>query len=208
MVNVSSKALAPNIYFYDQNGNPIESDLVVDMDGDMKIADDGALTVRTDVQPLGELTIITSGQGAVMTGSVRVLADGLIGGVLRFNAPGIGVAGVGASAPLNDVIFPARRQEGGINTGTAIRNLGENPIQVSCQSMKEGAVLEATDIPLSGNGQTAKFIHELFPQTDTFDFVGSVRCTASEGERFAGVALEMDANSQIFTTLPMVPVPQ
>ena len=130
-----------------------------------------------------------------------------IGGVLRFDAPSLGVAGVGASAPGNDVIFPARRQEGGINTGAAIRNLGENPIEVSCQLMKAGAVLETKDIPLAGNGQTAKFIHELFTQTDTSDFAGSVRCTAPEGERFTGVVLEMDADSRIFTTLPVIPVP-
>ena len=73
--------------------------------------------------------------------------------------------------------------------------------------MKAGAVLETKDIPLAGNGQTAKFIHELFTQTDTSDFVGSVRCTAPEGERFTGVALEMDADSRIFTTLPVIPVP-
>ena len=102
----------------------------------------------------------------------------------------------------------ARRQEGGINTGAVIRNLGENPIKVSRQFMKEGAVLETKDIPLAGNVQTGKFIHELFTQTDTSDFGGSVRCTGPEGERFAGVALEMDASSRIFTTLPVVPVPQ
>ena len=130
-----------------------------------------------------------------------------IGGVLRFDAPGLGVAGVGASAPVNDVIFPARRQAGGINTGAAVRNLGEHPIDVSCQLMKDGAVLETEDIPLDGNGQTAMFIHELFTQTDTADFVGSVRCTAPKGERFAGIALELDATNRIFTTLPVVPVP-
>ena len=72
--------------------------------------------------------------------------------------------------------------------------------------MKKGAVLEMKDISLAGNGQTAKFIHELFTQTDTSDFVGSVRCTAPDGERFTGIALELDDRNRIFTTLPVVPI--
>ena len=46
----------------------------------------------------------------------------------------------------------------------------------------------------------------MFPRTDTSDFVGSVRCTAPEGGRFTGVAVELDAANRIFTTLPVVPV--
>ncbi len=58
------------------------------------------------------------------------------------------------------------------------------------------------------NGQKARYIEQMFTATDTSDFVGSVRCTASaEGEgMFTGVAVELDAGSRIFTTLPVVPV--
>ena len=41
--------------------------------------------------------------------------------------------------------------------------------------------VDETEIPLSANGQAAQFIHEMFPGTDTSDFVGSVRCTVSGG---------------------------
>ena len=77
---------------------------------------------------------------------------------------------------------------------------------VSCRLMKEGVVLEEVDIPLAANGQDARFIEEVFPGTDTSDFAGSVRCTAPEGGRFTGVAVELDAGNRIFTTLPVVPV--
>ena len=113
-----------------------------------------------------------------MTGSVKVVSDGPIGGVLRFDLPGIGVAGVGASQPVRDAIFPARRQAGGIGTSAAIRNLGEEAMGVSCRLMQEGVVLEEVEIPLSANGQEARFIEQVFTRTDTSDFVGSVRCTA------------------------------
>ena len=81
---------------------------------------------------------------------------------------------------------------------------------VSCQLMKEGAVLEEAEIYLEANGQEARYIEEWFTGTDTSDFVGSVRCTASaEGEgMFTGVAVELDAGNRIFTTLPVVPVPE
>ena len=78
---------------------------------------------------------------------------------------------------------------------------------VSCRLMKEGAVLEEEEIPLEANGQEARYIEELFTGTDTSDFVGSVRCTAPPGEgMFTGVAVELDAGNQIFTTLPVVPI--
>ena len=78
------------------------------------ITEDGALSVQTEMEPLGELTISTHGRGELVSGSVKVVSDGPIGGVLRYALPGIGVTGVGASQPVRDALFPVRRQEGGI----------------------------------------------------------------------------------------------
>ena len=164
------------------------------------------MTVLTEMEPLGVLTISTHGQGSLVTGSVRVVSDGPIGGVLRFDIPGVGVAGVGASPPVGDAVFPVRRREGGINTGVAIHNLSEEAMVVTCGLMSAGAVLEEEEIPLEANGQSSWFIDEAFTGTDTADFVGSVRCTAPGEGMFTGVALELDAVHRIFTTLPVVPV--
>ena len=139
-----------------------------------------------------------------MAGSVTVVSNGPIGGVLRFDLPGVGVAGVGAGQPVRDALFPARRQAGGISTAAAIRNLEAEELVVSCQLMQEGAVLEEVEIELQANGQDGRFIEEVFTTTDTSDLVGLVRCTA-EGE-FTGVAVELDAGNGIFTTLPVLPV--
>ena len=77
---------------------------------------------------------------------------------------------------------------------------------MSCRLMQGGIVLEEVEIPLEANGQDAMFIDEMF-EYDTSDFTGSVRCTAPAGEQeFTGVAVELDAGSHIFTTLPVVPV--
>ena len=196
----------PVLYFYDKGGNLIDPESVVDLTGDLEVTEDGALSIHSEMGPLEELTISTHGRGEVVTGSVTVISEGPIGGVLRFDLPGIGVAGVGASQPVRDALFPARRQAGGISTAAAIHNLEANAQGVACQLMKGGVVLEETEIPLAANGQQARFIEEVFPRTDTSDFVGSVRCTAPG--RFTGVAVELDAGNRIFTTLPVVPVPE
>ena len=194
--HVAISPIRPALYFYDKEGNPIAAESVVEITGDLEVRADGGLSVQTEMEPLGELTISTHGQGELVSGSVRVVSDGPIGGVLRFDLPGIGVAGVGASQPARDALFPARRQ-GGLSTAAAIHNLGEEAMVVSCRLMKEGAVLEEEEIPLEANGQEARYIEQMFTRTDTSDFAGSVRCTAPEGRTmFTGVAVELDASNQ------------
>ena len=206
LVNVAETEIRPVIYFFDGEGDLFEAESVVDLGDDLEIQEDGGLSPRTEIASLGELTISTHGRGELATGSVRVVSDGPIGGVVRFDIPGIGVAGVGASEPTADALFPARRQAGGIRTAAAIHNLGMEAVDVQCRLLKDGRVLEEGEIPLSANGQAAKFIEELFTTTDTTDFVGSVRCTVPHGELFTGVAVELDAGNRIFTTLPVVPI--
>ena len=183
----------------------------MDLTGDLEVTGDGALSIQTEMESLGELTISTHGRGALVSGSVKVVSEGPIGGVLRFALPGIGVTGVGASPPVKDALFPVR-QEGGIRTGVALRNLSESELVVTCRLMKDGAVLEETQIPLVANGQEARYIEEMFTFTgaDRSDFVGSVRCTVpAEGEgMFTGVVVEIDEGNRILTTLPVVPVPE
>ncbi len=133
-------------------------------------------------------------------------ADGPIGGVLRFDIPALGVAGVGDSPPVRDALVPVRRQDGGVNTGVAVHNRGGAALLVRCRLMQAGAVLEETMIPLAANGQDSRFIDQVFPTADTSDFAGSVRCMTPEPGRFSAVAFELDGVHRIFTTLPVVPV--
>ena len=175
-VNVSPHMTRPTLYFYDQEGQLMDPESVVDVTGDLMVTEDGALTVQTEMEPLGELTISTHGRGDLVPGSVRVVSGDPIGGVLRFDLPGIGVAGVGSGQPVRDALFPARRQAGGISTAAALHNLGEEAMEVSCQLMKDSIVLEEVEIYLAANGQEARYIEELFPGADTPDFVG--RCVA------------------------------
>ena len=196
----------PVLYFYDPGGGLIDPASVVDLTGDLVVTEDGALTVQTEIEPLGVLTISTNGRGHLLSGSVKVVSDGPIGGVLRFDLPEVGVAGVGASQPVSDAIVSVRRQQDGLNTGIAIHNLESSPELVRCDLMQEGVLLDAANIPLAANGQAARFIDQMFPTADTSDFVGLVRCTATGEGLFTAMALEMDPGKRIFTTLPVVPV--
>ena len=200
--------IRPAIYFYDTEGAPVSAESVVDVTGDLEVMEDGGLTVLTEMEPLGVLTISTHGRGTLVSGSVKVVSDGPIGGMLRYDLPGIGEAGEGVSSPLRDALFPVRRQEAGINTGVAVHNLGEEAMEVACELMSAGVVLDDVSIPLEANGQSSWFINEVFTGADTSDFVGSVRCTAPGEGVFTGVAVELDAANRIFTTLPVVPVPE
>ena len=208
-VNVATHPIRPVLYFYDQEGHPMDPASVVDLTEDLEVTGDGGLSIQTEMEPLGELTVSTHGRGELVSGSVKVVSEGPLGGVLRYALPGIGVTGVGASPPVQDALFPVR-QEGGLDTAAAIRNLSESDLVVTCRLMKEGAVLEETEIPLAANGQESQYIEEMFTFTgaDVSDFVGSVRCTVpAEGEgMFTGVAVEIDAENRILTTLPVVPV--
>ena len=197
--------IRPAIYFYDTEGHPIAAESVVDVTGDLAIQEDGGLTVLTEMEPLGVLTVSTHGRGALVSGSVKVVSDGPIGGMLRFDLPHVGVAVVGASPPVSDAIFPVRRQEGGITTGVAIHNLESSPGLVRCDLLREGVLRDAASFPLEANGQSSWLIDQAFPGTDTSDFVGSVRCDAVGEGRFSAVALEMDPATRIFTALPVVP---
>ena len=107
LVNVFARPIRPWLYFYDREGERIAVESVVELTEELEVAEDGSLTVQSEMQPLQALTISTHGQGEVVAGSVTVLSNGPIGGVLRFDLPGVGVAGVGAGQPLRDALFPA-----------------------------------------------------------------------------------------------------
>ncbi|MDE2926498.1 MAG: cache domain-containing protein [Acidobacteriota bacterium] len=209
LVNLAATPILPAVYFYDEMGQLLDPESVVDISEDLQTTAYGAVTLESELAALSEVTISTNGMGETVTGSVKVISDGPhspIGGVLRFDIPHIGVAGVGASQPVRDAIFPARRQAGGIDTGAALRNLSEKELMLICHLMMGGEVMEEAEVKLAANGQDAMFISEMF-EYDTSDFTGSVRCTASGiAQKFTGVAVELDDMNDIFTTLPVIPL--
>ena len=173
---------------------------MVDLTGDLEVTEDGGLTVQTEMEPLGELTVSTHGQGELVSGSVKVVSDGPIGGVLRFDLPGIGVAGVGASHPVRDALFPARRQAGGISTAAAIHNPEKEAIGVICRLMSGGVVLEEVGDP-SGGQRAGGPLHRRGVHPHRYIRFRGVDALHTAPRMFTGVAVELDAANRIFTTL-------
>ena len=207
-VNVADYSIRPQIYFYDQRGDLIVPGSLVDLTGDLAIREDGSLTVRTEMEPFGKLTITTHGRGEPVSGSVRAVSNGPIAGLVRYTIPNVGVTEVGPGRPLQDALFLARRRREGISTVAALHNLGKEAIALNCQLMSGGVTLEEAEIPLEANGHTSWFIQEVFTATDTSDFLGSVRCNAPGEGRFSAIAVEIDPGQRVFDTLSVLPVDQ
>lgn len=198
LANASATATASGkVDFFDDNGAPLS------------VATSGSGTATSaaiSVAPLGSVTVSTSPGGQLAVGSARVTSDSLVGGVVRFSIPGIGIAGVGESQPLGGFITPVRRKPGGVNTGVALQNTEstELTIDLTLRNAQGQAVANDTRT-LPPGGHFAKFINELFPNARTEDFDGTLLVQA-RGGKLAGAALELGSSPGQFTALPVIPL--
>ncbi len=164
-------------------------------------------SVSFSIAPFATATISTDGLGDLKVGSAAVLSDGFLGGVIRFSLPGVGIAGVPSSVPLQAFIMPVRRVAGGINTGVALRNVSGKAVNITV-SLREGAVQVASKVlqDFPAYGHIAQFINEMFPGVDTDNFVGSLIVRVDDG-LIGGTGLELGPGAGQFTTLPVTPLP-
>ena len=151
------------------------------------------------------VTISTDGEGALAVGSAVAIAGRSLGGVIRFSIPDIGIAGVGQSEPLSGFIVPVRRKVGGINTGIAVHNTGEQDVALKLALRQAGQEIAASIEDLPGGGHSARFIDELFPDANTDDLRGTLLAEISNG-KVAATALELGPKAGQFTTLPVMPL--
>jgi hypothetical protein len=200
----SSAAVSGTMSFKDDDGVPME----------VGIIGEEAPTSELDftVQPLAALTVSTDGQGEQLVGSATVDSDGDLGGVVRFDIPGIGITGVGTSEVAAGLIIPVRRKTGGINTGVALINAGDSAValEFSLRNEAGGEVASTSIEDFPAHGHTATFIDQLFDEESwdeapLNDFRGSLVVKAPGGS-VAATALELDAAAGKFTTLPVTPL--
>ena len=198
----------------------INTDLVRHSDGKISLRDEigrrqpeNLLSLARDhlgdypfgLSPGGSLSVRSS-DGTSFVGSLRARAATSIGGAVLFEGP-FGTTGVGASEPLHYFIAPVEIKGGGsTNTGLAITNLDDRPVQIFIQvQRKDGSPLRSNIIELQGNGHIARFVREkndlqsLVPGIPA-DFQGAVLATANRPIAATVIRLAPSA----FTTFPVV----
>ena len=204
------------------NGEGFRSDIVLTnafadetVSGKVRFFDDDgvAIPVNIDVDfsipPLATVTMSTDDQGDLAVGSAVVTSDNSLGGVVRFSMPDIGIAGVGASQPLDGFAMPVRRKSGGINTGIAIHNTEGQALTLNLTLRNSLGEVVASGTETIENfpvaGHLSRFIDELFPDADTDDFEGSLVVQVTGG-KVAATAIELDPAAGLFTVLPVIPL--
>ncbi len=223
LTNTSATSTADavgTVYFLDVDGDPLFVGLANDAN---EAAQFGRLfpqaghlvsEVEFSIPPLGSVTFTTDGLGdELLLGSARVVSNVPVGGIIRFEIPGIGIAGFGSAPPMTEAITPARRNPE-INTAVAIRNNSfEGPIVVQLELRDEDGQLLGPDAvvqrEIPSQGRIAEFVDELFPDVDTSDVVGTVVIVLDEGEddaSFSAISLELGFEPGQFTSLPVSPV--
>lgn len=194
----ATSAVAAKLEFFDDAGLPTAFNIA---------AAGSRSSIDFTVPPLGSVGLSTDGGGPLKAGSAVVTSDNVLGGVIRLGIPGLGIAGVGDSAPFNGFVIPVRRKAGGINTGIALRNVEAAAIGLSLTLRNKQGQVVAGGIreisALAGRGHLAQFVNELFPSAATDDFEGTLVVQAVSG-KVAAVALEVGSLPGQFTTLPVI----
>ena len=201
IVIISPEASTGQVALFDPTGAPLDLRGRLNASGPI---DDSSAVIGYDLPENGSLRLTTDGTGDLVVGSARVSSDRLAGGVIRFQIAGIGVAGVGAAAPVQRAIVPVQRVAGGINTGLAIRNGSLNPtanITITLRDLQGNPVANGTAVrELASDARVSQFINELFPDAQADDFQGMV--TFDSDVPVSAISLELGATGQ-FTTLPV-----
>ncbi len=199
------------LYFQDVNGGPLSvglvgGGLVGTQRGGSRAQVANVSEVQFEIPPLGSFSVTTDGQGDLALGSAKAVANGPIGGIIRFGIPTIGIAGFGSAPPLNRALVPVRAQ-GSLRSAIAVRNNESHPITVSFALQgvagdPEDTVVEQT---IPANGRIAQFMDELFEDLVLGDFQGTLYLSTGDGS-FSAIALELGPNPGEFTSLPVSPV--
>lgn len=157
------------------------------------------------IPPLGSATFATLGTGSLASGWAKITASSIVSGVIKFYAPELGIAGVGASEPVSGFIVPVlRSRASGMSTGVAIAGLGSAvTLRLTLRETSGKEVLNGqTTLQLDPNGHTAKYVEQLFPNAGTEEFEGTLTVSVEGGQAVA-TAIQLGARQGEFTTLPV-----
>jgi hypothetical protein len=199
LTNPLASTTSGEVSFSDNEGNP----LAVSVN-----AQPPAERIPFSIEPLGGAIFTTNGQGDMVVGSARVVATKALGGVLRFSIPGLGIAGVGVSLPMDSFIAPVRNSlAGDLGTGIAVMSI-DSPVRLTLILRdRNGEPVPGGEaaLDLKARGHLARFVHELFPGAGIAEFEGTLTVSA-EGGKVAATAIELGSKPGQFTTLPVAEI--
>jgi hypothetical protein len=181
--------------FKDNDGSPLS----VDLNGELVTGE------KTIVIPAGGLrSFKTDGLGDLLDGTVTVVSDQEVAGVILFGGTS-GLAGVGSSAAQPGRVTAPMETNSAleINTGIAVMNLEEDAVNLDLQLCdRDGAVLASAAAVLPGMGHLATFVSDFEWSTavDFSDFEGTLKVTADG--LIAATAIQTRPGQ--FATLPVV----
>jgi hypothetical protein len=192
-----SKPVTGRIELQDDDGKA----LTVEMGG--KPVSDIPFTVA----PLGAVTLPTDGVGPLRVGSARVEADGELGGVVRYQIDGLGMAAVPQSRSTNACVVPVRQAPGVGSTGVAVRNVGEGSLELDLTLRNQaGAIVPGGRTTLQGlpaGGHLARYVSELFPCAPVSHVEGTLAIESANAGSFAASSLETGSKAGEFTAMPV-----
>jgi len=200
----SGDGISSSLFLLNASGGAIHGSVQSFGDSGVPIIPSGPFSINQG----GGALVEASGQSTLNTGWGKVTSDGPAGGVVRFSIPGLGIAGVGAAQTGSGFIAPVSRSEASsFSTGVALIST-ETTTNLTLTLRDQGGLLVPggeVQLTVPANGHVAKFIHELFPQSDTREFVGSLSVASANGP-IAGVVIQLGGRPGEFTTLPVVPL--
>lgn len=199
IVGASNTTATGTAYIYDRAGNPMSVPFIDGAGGITTNARDFTLDLSAKAEFSSD-----PDSDQLFLGSSKLVSSGPVDGIIRFNLPGVGIAGVGASPPMRRAILPARNS-GGIRTGVAVRNNSLNTILLHYRLINpDGSAVPGgvsiREIP-AGGGE-ALFVDEIDPAVDLTGFDGALVLEVRRGS-FSAIGLELGNNVGEFTTLPV-----
>lgn len=137
----------------------------------------------------GSLALEATSQGDLSLGMASFSSDFPVEGVWRFQI-GNSHIGVANSPTLHYATLPVQTSDG-FNTGLALSNPGDVPLDVELALLDEEGQLLETVVPetLPAMGQTARFLTEFGFSQAADRSSGSVQIRAKQGGSFAALAL-------------------
>ncbi len=199
-----------DVFLRDDDGD----DLDVDLNGEIVSG-----LAQVVIPPAGSRVLLTDGVGDLAVGSVTVVSDTPLAGVILFGGV-VGLAGVGSSpelpagfvAPVQSLMEEGEPGPAGqtvisnVNTGIAVMNLTDDEIMLELRlTDTDGNEIATSEASLPGRGHLALFVDELFAGSgvDFSDFEGLLEVFPSGSVSATVIQVRPDQ----FATLPVVPLP-